>query len=319
MGVSSETPRTGTVDGGRGETGVSAPVRQALASERIEVLTRTVGELQATRSELQYDLSVALDSLAEERKRFAVAVAQHKTALAAAQHEAALAEERHRVANGERALDAVRELAALRLEVARVERDNEALRERVRQLSGLPSLLERRRAHLADLRERLSLVVHDRKSLRRELKRRAGVLARLRSDLRAARGSVSALERSVRGLERETLVLRGEATANARLRKQEAGANRILRKQNVELVRLVDELGEGFHAVLASHRWRLGAALLALPRLLLFRRSAPTAPDAMLRLVAEHRRRQQNAVEPLPADREVAHGKPGGEIGGPHG
>ena len=319
MGVNRETTGKGTVDGGRGETGISDPVRQALASERIDLLTRTVGELQATRSELQYDLSVALDSLAEERKHLAVVDAQHKTALGAVEHKAALAEERHRVANGERALDAVRELAALRLEVAHAERDNEALRERVLELSDMPALLERRRAQLADLRERLSLVVHDRKSLRRELKRRAGLLARLRSDLRAARGSVSALERSVRGLERENLVLRGEANAHGRLRKQEAGANRVLRKQNVELVRLVDDLGEGFHAVLASRRWRLGAALLALPRLLLFRRSEPTAPDAMLRLVAEHRRRQRSALGPLAADPAAGRGAPSGEVGGPHG
>lgn len=310
MGVSGEAPRTGTVDdGGPVGAGVPARVRQALATERIEVLTRMVAELKATRSELQYDLSVALDTLAEERKRLAIVEAQHRTALGAEQHKAALAEERLRVANRERDIATVRDLAALRLEVAHAERDNEALRERVRQLSGMPSLLERRRTQVADLRERLSLIVHDRKALRRELKRRAGLLARLRSDVRAAEESVFTLQRSVRGLERENWVLRGET-----------GANRALRKQNAELVRLVDELGEGFHAVLASRRWRLGAALLALPRLLLFRRNARTAPEALLQLVVEHRRRQTNAIEPLPnADQGAAHSAPGGQVDRPRG
>lgn len=329
MDASNEIPETGTVaDRGAAEAGVSARVRQALAAERIEALTRTVDELRATRSELQYDLSVALDKLAEERKRSAVAEEQHKAALAAERHRAAVVDEQHgahiaaeqqkaavadergRASNAERDVDAVRDLAALRLQVARAERDNEVLREQLRRLSALPSMLERRRTQLAGLRERLALAAHDRKALRWELKRRARLLARLRSDLRLAEKSVSGLQRSMRSLEHEKWLLQGEA-----------GANKVLRRQNVELTRLVDELAEGFHAVLSSRRWRLGTALLALPRLLLFRRRVPTAPDAMLRLVMDHRRRRTIGIGPPPTvDREARQASaPGDEDGGPDG
>ena len=283
----------------------AAHVRKALVAERVEALTRTVAELKATRSELQYDLSVSLDALAEERKRSAIALEEHRAAVAEERHLAVLAAERQRVAMAERDIESFRELAALRQQVACVERENEALREQVGRLSGLPSLLERQRTQLADRRERLSLVVHDRKSLRRELKRRGRLLARVRSDLRAAEQSVSALQRSVRGLDREKWVLQGEADANS-----------ALRRQNVELTHLVDQLCDGFHAVLASRRWRLGGAVFAVPRLLLLRRSASTAPDAMLRLVAEHRRHRTRSIGPPPA---VNQGPSGGEDDGHRG
>ena len=304
MDAGSHTPGTGTVADGRAvEADVPARVRQALAAERIEALTRTVAELTATRSELRYDLSVALDTLATERTRAAVAEEQHRAALAAEQHKAAVAEERRRAVNAERDIDTARDLAALRIQVARAERDSESLRDQLRPLSGMPALLERRRKQLGDLRERLSLVVRDRQSLRRELKRRAGLLARLRSDLRVAEKSVSALQRSVRGLEHEKWVLQGEACANM-----------ALRKQNAELTRLVDELAEGFHAVLASRRWRLGTALLAVPRVLRLRRGAPTAPEAMLGLVVAHRRRRTVATGVSPTvDHGAGHTKPGDE------
>ena len=296
-------------DGTVGEARAPDAVRQALAAERIEAATRTIRELKATKSELQYDLSVALDSLAEERKRGAVAEEQHRAQVAEERRSAAVAAERHRASIGERDADSVREIAGLRLQVACVEQDNAALRDEVRRLSGVPALLEKRRVQLADLRQRLSLASHDRKALRRELKRRAGLLARLRSDRRAAEESVSALQRRVRELERENWALQVEA-----------GANGIMRKQNVELACLVDDLGEGFHAVRASRRWRLGGALLAVPRLLLFRAGAPTVPDTLLRLVAEHRRRRTMAIGPPPTgDRGARHVTPDDEDDGPRG
>ena len=283
----SRMPESKDIDHHRDER--ASAVDQALARRRIESLTCSNAELRATRSELQYDLSVSLEALAEERKQVAVAEERKQAAAAEVRHRTEIAEVRHRAEIAEEQHQGA--LAAARLRAAIAEEQHRAsIAERDNQTAGRLAVLTRQ---LAGLRERLSLVVHDRKSLRRELQRRARLLARARSELRAAQKSVAVLQQSVRGLERANWMLEREAAGYK-------AWNKRLRAQNAESARLIDQLADGFHAVRASRRWRLGSALLSVPRRLLFRPRASTTPDDMVGLVAEHRWRRTQSV-PLQA------------------
>ena len=337
----SRMPESKDIDRHRDEH--ASAVDQALARRRIERLTCSNAELRATRSELQYDLTVSLEALAEERKQAAVAEArhraeiaeeqhqgalvaarlraviaeeqhrasiaeeqhrasiaeeQHRASIAEEQHRASIAEEQHRASIAEEqhraSIAEEQHRASIAEEQHRAsiaeEQHRASIAERDNQTAGRIAALTRQ---LADLRERLSLVVHDRKSLRRELQRRGRLLARARSELRAAQKSVAILQQNVRGLERANWMLEREAAGSK-------AWNKRLREQNAESARLIDQLADGFHAVRASRRWRLGSALLSVPRRLLFRPRASTTPDDMVGLVAEHRWRRTQRV-PLQA------------------
>ena len=346
-------PATGTPNAALGDMEASTPGRdspeilQALETQRLATLQGQMAELEATRSELQYDLNATLDTLAQVRTQSAVAEERHRAAgrlheaeIAASAEQLAVAEERHRAAGrlheaeiaasaeqlavARTETETVSAIAVLRQQLAIAERDNEALRERLGQLSGVPPLLEKNRQQLTELSQRLALVVQDRKSLRRELQRRTRLLARARSELRAAQKSVADVRRSVRRLERDRWVLRRDAETTKALRRRDAETtkalrrrdaetNEALRRQNAELGHLVDQLGDGFRAVLASRRWRLGSALSTVPRRLLFRPGTPAAPDAMLELVEAYRRRTSRVGVGFPSKPagEAAHVEPG--------
>lgn len=288
----------------------SPEVLHALEAERVVTLQGQVAELEATRSELQYDLNATLETLAQERKQSAVAEERYRAAEMRHKAEIGASEERLALAHAD--TEKVRVIAMLRQQLAVVERDNETLRERLRQLSDVPPLLEEKRQQLGELGQRLLLVVQDRKSLRRELQRRAQLLARARSELRASQKSVVDIRRSLRRLERDRWVLqrdvetnksvrRRDAETNKALRRRHAETNKALRRQNAELAHLVDQLSDGFRAVLASRRWRFGSALSTVPRRLLFRPGMPAAPDAMLELVEVYRRRRLDVGAGFPS------------------
>ena len=59
-----------------------------------------------------------------------------------------------------------------------------------------------------------------------------------------------------------------------------------------DLAEFAQELTHGYLAALGTWRWRLGNALLSLPRRLLLRRAQPMVTDAMRRLILEHRERR---------------------------
>ena len=246
----------------------SSHVRQALAAQRIEDLTREITELKATRSELQYDLSVSVDALAEERKKTAVVKRDNQALQEKVQHVTELLSAQEK---------AVELLAEARYQTAMAKHDREELRE-----------LAAVREQLGEAHGKLAVVVHQRKSLRGELRRRGQLLARARSELRSAQEAIGELRRHVRGLERDRWTL-----------EMQMAENKGLRHRQAQLEKLVEQLSDGFHAVLASHRWRLGGALLFLPRLLVRRpgkaaegeRGRTTVPDYMLALVSAHRTR----------------------------
>ena len=76
----------------------------------------------------------------------------------------------------------------------------------------------------------------------------------------------------------------------------ESAKSKAIRKQNRLLEGLLERLNDGLHAVVASRRWRWGGAL-TLPRRLLSRSKPPSAPDAMLELLAEYRRNRPLDVD----------------------
>ena len=185
-------------------------------------------------------------------------------------------------------------LAEARLRAAVVERDNEALREKVHRQAAaaehdreeLRELAKLREQH-GDLQQRLAIIVHQRKSLRGELHRRAQLLGRTRGELRGAQDTIAHLRHEVRVLERDRWSLQNQTAQN-----------KVLRSRITDLDQIVEQLREGFRAVLASRRWRLGGALLFLPRRLMLRPKGATVPDAMLGLSAGHRARRMPSHVP---------------------
>ena len=235
--------------------------RQPPPARRTDDADHLTHELKAMLGELRKRASDMGDALVAEPERAAVAEQLAVVTERSAAHQA--------------------ELAALRARASVLERENEAL---LGAVHGLPSMLEKAQTQLAEARARLSVVANSRKSLRGELQKRGRLLARVRSDLQAARKRAADLRRSIQTLERDRRTLRAESART-----------RTVLERNRRLERLLDHLNEGLVAVAASRRWRWGGAL-TWPHRLLSRAKPPAAPDAMLRLVSEHR--QQRSPDP---------------------
>ena len=94
--------------------------------------------------------------------------------------------------------------------------------------------------------------------------------------------------RSIQALERDRRMLRAESART-----------RTALERNRRLECSLNHLNGGLVAVAASRRWRLGGALTG-PRRLLSCAKLPATPDAMLRLVAVHRKKRSSDRQESP-------------------
>lgn len=259
--------------------------RQPTPKPQVDDAGQRIQELRLALGELQKRVTGMSDALVAERRR-----------ATAAEHHAAVTEQ----SASQRA-----EIAALRAQASVLEREDRALRETAQ---ALLSTLDKAQTRLAETRVRLSGIAQARKSLRGELQKRGRLLARVRSDLKAAQKRTVDLRRSIRALARDKQTLRGELERDRQTLRAETARNKAALERNRRLEHLLDHLNDGLVAIVTSRRWRWGGALTWPRRVLARTKQPPAAPHAMLRLVSEHRRQRSQGLSESPGT--LAEGEP---------
>lgn len=201
------------------------------------------------------------------------------------------------------------------------------------ELAGRRSELERQREALREAYARRSgerdLVVQDRSAVRTDMRRLQADMRRLadnHAELRETRESLArehaTLQRAHAGLERKAATVSKERDRALREGAALKSERDLLRSDQAELSDFAEALTAGFETTLTTRRWRLGHALLSLPRRLLFRPPSPMVTDALRSLVGEHRTRrdefaQRRATLKERRDADLAKGEeaaPGNEV-----
>ncbi len=256
----------------------------ARQAQRLEYLTEENEKLEATRSELQFDLNACRDELAAAERR-CVLLEQDNDGLRKSESrlfsvEAEFAETRE-------------QLAATRQSVALLEHDNEDLRQREAEL--LPV-----RTSFGKLQEEHARLSGEHARLSERQQQEAKFLEDKISELAGVRGELAGATRAVERLqmEKQRLVEANKMERQRLIEANNQARDRIAhlraaisqaRADNSELVKLVDRLADGLQLMIGSRRWRLGHSLVTLPRRLLFRRNPPVITDALLDLVKQYR------------------------------
>ena len=290
------------------------------ARERLQETQRKLGEALATSQRLDKDLALARREVRQLGQRI-------RDLNEASERERVTLREAHaeRLTEAERKLDeALTTSRRLDKELALARRDVRQLGQRVRdaderqvraaranaELAGRRSELVRQRealqeAYATRMRER-DLVAQDRDSARQDMRRLKADMQRL-ADNHASLGEArESLAQEHAALQREHTALRGAHAGLARdaaVAKQERDravregsalkAERdLLRLDQAELVHFSEALTDGFETTLTTRRWRLGHALLSLPRRVLFRPRQAMVTDAVRGLIGEHRQRR---------------------------
>ena len=182
--------------------------------------------------------------------------------------------------------EARRRLTRESAELSRLGRRLAAREEQVRNLTSqrreLSDELARQTAAHYDVRNDLNESLRELGAAKDENRRQALAAVQLRQELGRAAAAKESARRETERLRAKRRALTEEVARQAAARRRERSR---LMYDNQELAGLAGQLQVGVKALLASRRWRLGHAILSLPRRLLLRPSPPTAVQTLAPLV----------------------------------